>query len=168
MAQDMVQATDLAGFRGAPFPQPVMDSAVGAIRDECGWHIAPSQEDTFTMRTGRVETILLPSLHITEVVAVNDLTSSYAPVIPPDRVDILDHGALHLEGGWPAKVSITIKHGYATCPDSLKAIIAEQSLGVAAGRIRQESLAGRSLSLEAGLDPMTDTVLSRYRLDGRI
>lgn len=167
MTQDMVTATDLTGFRGAPFPQPVIDAAVDAIRTECEWHIAPTREETFKIRTDGVETLLMPSLQITEVVSVRNLISSYAPTIDPDRVEILDYGALHLPGGFPARIEVTIKHGFTKCPDALKAIIAEQALSGSRGRIRQESLAGRSVSLEAGADPMYTAVLSRYRLTGR-
>jgi len=166
MAQDMVNPVDLVGFRGGPFPQSVVDAAVGAIRSECGWHIAPVQEEEVRLRTGGVQTLLMPSLRIVEVLEAESLVSPYDPVIPVGAIEILDHGALHLEGGWPARVRIKYRHGYPSCPDELKAIVAELALAGAKGRVRQESLAGRSVSLEGGAEPMTEGVLKRYTITG--
>jgi hypothetical protein len=166
--QDMIDAADLVGFRGAPFPQPVIDAAVGAIRDECGWHIAPVREETIQLATGCSDTIVVPSLKVVEILEVTSMTGAFDGTPSTSVPVVLEDGILYRAGGWPAYVQIRYRHGFATCPDSLKAVVAEQALGGYAGRIKQESLAGRSVALEAGADPMTERVLARYRLAGRL
>lgn len=162
----MIEASDLVGFAGAPYQQKAIDAAVGSIRAQCEWHIAPPVEETWTMRTGGTDTLVLRTLRVVDVVAV---ASPYRQGLTPADVYDLGDGVLLMPGGWPELVTITVRHGFDQCPPELLALIADRArTATVGGRIKQESLAGRSVALEGGVDSATDTVLSRYMLGGRV
>ena len=69
-SNDMIEASDLVGFAGAPYQQKAVDAAVGSIRAECEWHIAPQREDTWTLRTGGSDTLVLRTLRVVQVKAI--------------------------------------------------------------------------------------------------
>lgn len=157
----LVEAGDLAAFRGAPFDDAVTKAAAESVRTECGWHIAPDIEQTIIVRTGGTDTVLLPSLHVTEVAAVTDRDGT-----PVDGWEAWSNGILERPGGFPNAIEITFTHGHETCPPDLLPIIAERAAAQAAGRIKSEALAGRSVQLEGGYDPVTETTINAYRLTG--
>lgn len=156
----LVSATDLAGFRGAPFPDTLVEAAAETVRAECGWHIAPAVEQTVKVRTGGMDTVNLPSLYVTDVVSVLDRAGA-----PVTGWDFWEHGVLECPGGFPDIIKVTFKHGYESCPKDLHSIIAERSGSQVSGRVLAESLAGRSVQLEGGYDPNTPTILAGYRLN---
>lgn len=156
--QPMASVGDLAGFNGGPFTAPVVASAGDSIRDECGWHIAPEVTHTMTFR-GEGSVILLPTLRLTFIITVKDRDGNLI-----DGVDWLQNGVLERAGGFPPYVEVTFRHGYRVCPPSLLGIIAERAAARSAGRIKSEALAGRSVSLEGGYDPVSSSVLQRYKL----
>lgn len=165
-SNDMIEASDLLGFAGAPYQQKAVDAAVGSIRAECEWHIAPQREDTWTLRTGGSDTLVLRTLRVVEVKA---LASPHRRDLTPADVYDLGDGVLLMPGGWPDVVTITVQHGFDECPDELLALIADRARAtVGGGRVKSESIGGRSVTLEGGIDPATDTVLSRYMLGGRV
>ncbi|MGY4543263.1 hypothetical protein ACVWY0_003196 [Arthrobacter sp. UYNi723] len=158
--QQLATVSDLAGFNGGPFTDPVVASAGDSIRDECGWHIAPEVATTMKFRgTGSV--ILLPTLRLITVTSITDREGR-----PVDGVDWLESGILERAAGFPPYVEVTFVHGYRVCPRSLFAVVAERAAARSAGRIKSEALAGRSVSLEGGEDPVTSRVLNAYRLSG--
>lgn len=161
MANDLIPPDELIGFAGAPYHQAAVDAAVGALRAECEWHIAPVHEDTWTIRTGGQDTIVLRTLLVQEVLAI-------APAVDLLRVHDLGDGVLYLPGGWPAVITITVRHGYDVCPPELHPLIAGRAHTGVAGRVRSESIGGRSVTLESGADPSADAVLSKYMLGGRV
>jgi hypothetical protein len=156
--EPMATASQLAGFRGGPFTDAVVTSAGESIRDECGWHIAPEVTDTMKFR-GEGTVLLLPTLRLLDVTLIRDRNG-----YPVTGVDWYENGVLECEAGFPTYVEVTFKHGYSTCPPSLLPVIAERAQASAAGRVKSESLAGRSVSLEGGYDPNTPNVLTAYRL----
>lgn len=157
----LAQAQDLAAFRGGPFHADVVTAAAQSVRSECGWHIAPSIEQKIAVRTGGSDTVLLPSLRVTAVTAVTDRRGGTV-----DGWEAWSNGILERPGGFPDAVEITFTHGYETCPPDLLPIIAERAAAQASGRIKAEALAGRSVQLEGGYDPVTQTTLNAYRIAG--
>jgi hypothetical protein len=156
----LAAVTDLAGFNGGPFTEPIVSSAGDSIRDECEWHIAP--EVTVVMKfRGEGSVILLPTLKLVTVISITDRDGRAV-----GGVDWLENGILECPNGFPPYVEVTFVHGYRVCPRSLLAVVAERAAARKAGRIKSEALAGRSVSLEGGYDPATSAVLAKYRLHG--
>jgi hypothetical protein len=156
--EPMAKAIDLVGFNGGPFTDPVVASAGESIRDECGWHIAPEITTTMKFR-GDGNLILLPTHRLNAVLSVKDRDGNLI-----EGVDSLQNGILERAAGFPPYVEVTFMHGYRTCPTSLLAVIAERAAARSGGRIKSEALAGRSVSLEGGYDPVSSRVLQAYRL----
>jgi len=157
----LVAVSDLVGFRGAPFPAAVTQAAAESVRSECGWHIAPRIEQTIMVRTGGGDTVLLPSLQVAEVASVTDRAGAAV-----DGWEVWSNGILERPGGFPRTIVVTFTHGYTACPKDLLGIIAERASAQAAGRVKAESLAGRSVQLDGGYDPLTQTIINAYRLTG--
>jgi hypothetical protein len=156
--EPMVSASDLTGFNGGPFAEPVVASAGDSIRDECGWHIAPEITDVMKFR-GEGAVILLPTLKLVSLISVTDRDGQAV-----SGVDWLENGIIERAGGFPPYVEVTFVHGYRVCPRSLLAVVAERASARSAGRVKSEALAGRSVSLEGGYDPVSPNVLQKYKL----
>lgn len=158
----LIQPADLVGFRGAPFSAKVTSAAAGSVRAQCEWHIAPVVTETKKLRAdGTV--LLLPSLHVTEIDSIVDVDGNEIT-----GWDWLPEGIIERLAGFPRFVSVTFTHGYTACPEELLPIIAERALAQASGRVKAESLAGRSIQLEPGVDPTSASVLGKYALNGRV
>lgn len=155
----LAAAADLVDFRGAPFPDPVTQAAGESVRSECGWHIAPQLEQTIKVRTGGADTVLLPSLKVFAVLSVVDRDGAAVA-----GWEVYEDGVLERPGGFPDIVTVTFVHGYTSCPKDLLGIIAERASASAGGRVKSEALAGRSVQLEGGYDPITQTTIAAYRL----
>ena len=87
-------------------------AATQAIRDYCGWHVAPVQEDTLTLDGTGTDTILLPSRLVVNVVSVKIRGEE----LPEDSYEWSTIGALRrLNGVWPTayrSVEVTLEHGF--------------------------------------------------------
>lgn len=156
----LANVSDLAGFNGGPFTEPVVASAGDSIRDECGWHISPEVPTTMKFR-GEGTVLLLPTLKLVTVTSIIDRYGN-----PVDGVEWLENGILERPGGFPPYVEVSFVHGYRVCPRALLPVVAERAAASSGGRIKSEALAGRSISLEGGEDPVTSRVLAAYRLGG--
>lgn len=156
----LVASADLSGFRGAPFAASVAEAAAESVRAECAWHIAPSVTETVKLR-GEGGVVLLPSLRVTGVASITDADGN-----PVEGWEWWPNGVVEVSGSFPRIVNVTFTHGYESCPKELLPIIAERAQSQASGRIKSEALAGRSVSLEGGYDPVTSVVLARYKLNG--
>jgi hypothetical protein len=156
--EPMASVVDLAGFNGGPFTAPVVTSAGDSIRDECGWHIAPVITTVMKFR-GEGSVVLLPTLRLIDTPTVRDRDGNLVT-----GVDWFQNGILECPTGFPSYVEVTFMHGYPKCPPALLGIIAERAAARSAGRIKSEALAGRSVSLEGGYDPVSSNVLQRYKL----
>lgn len=155
----LAEASDLAAFRGGPFAAETVEAAAQSVRTECGWHIAPSIEQTIVLRTGGAEAVLLPSLRVTAVNSITDRNGN-----PVSNWDAWSNGTIERPGGFPDALNITFTHGYETCPPELLPIIAERAAAQASGRIKSEALAGRSVQLEGGYSPETETSINAYKI----
>jgi hypothetical protein len=139
--------------------------ASDAIRDYCGWHIAPSITDTYRqLKVGSKGIVPLPSRYVTDVseVALHD----HDPEATPQLVDPLDYewyqdgwmeSRTNYAAGWgwpglgyrgpdapypavggaPLLVDVTMTHGYDELPANLKQIAFElaQSTATTSGLI---------------------------------
>lgn len=159
--EPLVKGLELVGFRGAPFPAAVLEGAAESVRTECEWHIAPVIETTVKIRAGGADTVLLPTLRL---IKVEEVTSTTGEVLT--GWEELENGVLERPGGFPRFIIVRFTHGYAKCPAELLSVIAERSVSGAAGRISQESLGSRSVSLESGYDSVSMSVLQKYKLQG--
>ena len=159
--------SDLEGFAGAPFTQPAIDAAVASIRNECGWHIAPLHVETREFATEGADALFLRSLRVKEVRAVSHVPYFGESVVTPLAYHFRqDAGVLWRFGGWPYFVSVTYQHGYEEWPADLLAVIADRARALAVGgKVRQESLLGRSVSLDfAAFGSASDPTLAAYRI----
>ncbi|WP_343317776.1 hypothetical protein AAFM46_10985 [Arthrobacter sp. TMP15] len=159
--ESLVQGSELVGFKGAPFPPAVLNAAAESIRTECEWHIAPLATSTVKLRAGTSDTVLLPTMHLVEVLEV---TSSAGDAVT--GWESMQDGTLERPGGFPRFINVRFSHGHAACPAELLTVIAERAVSGAAGRISQESLGSRSVSLESGYDSVSMAVLQKYKLQG--
>lgn len=121
MVGELVTPTQLAGFPGAPFDQTTVSGVVGQVRDRAGWHIAPSEDETLTLDGPDTRQLVLPSLLITAIEEVRDVTNPDAPVVLTGW-RLAKAGILVRDIGWPCGLSVIevdLTHGYAACPDAL-------------------------------------------------
>lgn len=56
----------------APPKPDVTDQVVAAIQTYCGWHIAPSVDETLTLDGPGGSFLILPSLHVTDVTSITE------------------------------------------------------------------------------------------------
>lgn len=115
--------------------------AEATVRDYCGWHIAPSREQTVTFSAPTGPRLMLPSLYVTAVSSV--LVDGVAQV---EDTDFRVH-----QNGWVERlsvgsywsgdvISVTFTHGYATPPASVTAAvqtIAQNAIGTVGGLTRK-------------------------------
>lgn len=112
--------------------QAVLDSVSAAVRDFCGWHVAPSLDCTYTGR-GYGQLLMLPSM---SVEAVNSLTVSGNEVTDYEWTDA---GMVKLLG---------------RCfPDRWRSVVCEYTAGVASASIAQVAaqIAANSLAAAPGV-----------------
>lgn len=168
-SQDVpVTPESLSDFRGGPFPEHLIRTAIKAIRRECGWIIGPQTTETCRLYTsGR--SLTLPTLHLVDVVSIRDADD-------PDSVPLAGRRRVEPEGRvralsgarFPEYAEIEFVHGFKEWPEELNLIIASLVRDMKSGRIRSESLASRSITLEAGADTkLIAPVLDAYRLSAR-
>lgn len=171
MSNDFATPGDLDDFPGAPFTDALVDAAVGDVRGEAGWHIAPPRvaDEVELDSTGGVW-LFLPSLYVTEVTLVEDISGT-APVQITDY-KVKRNGRLYRAGGWPVGVSVvrvTMTHGYADTPPELLPVLAERCQSISTNSTVAQEQAGqlsvRYRDAAAAPVPVHPTV-SRYRIRG--
>lgn len=129
-----------------------LNAAHGAVRRECGWHVAPIVEETLVLDGSGGESLLLPSGRVVEILeatnAGEDVTAD---------VDFSKSGVLELQcGRWASRlgqVTIRLRHGYAVeeVPEvaSLIATLARRG-GSAPGVVARQSVNGASVEYLTG------------------
>lgn len=166
MASPLVAPDDLDGFPGAPFAQGIVDAAAGSVRGEAGWHIAPSITETITLDTDGGRYLFLPTMRLTAVSEVRDVTGDAPKVLSDWRKSRA--GMLYRAGGWPSgleSVEVDLTHGYDACPDELLSVIAARAqaarINQAAGNVRLGSL---SISPSGEDTSGHDATVARYTI----
>src|SRR5699024_7701309 len=100
----VIAPEDLEGLPGAPFTQASIDAALAAIVADCGWHIAPVKQAKVQVPGGS-SLILLPSLHVTDVVSVKDMESGRELA----GFVWLEKGMIYLRGRAPRFVEVVFE-----------------------------------------------------------
>lgn len=165
----LVTNEELADFPGHPFPEQVLDSVAEQVRAIVGWHVAPVIEETVLVRSRGSDVLVLPTLRVVEVIAVEDARTG-AEVTGWFNWE--DGTVERAGGGFPDAVRVTLKHGYDTCPAALlRPIVDEVKADIAGGRVTSESLASRSVSLQSGGSSLGSDlvapILARYTIGVR-
>lgn len=162
---DLFTPEDLTGQPGASSVTEEIARSVGdQIRRLCGWHIAPEITETLTLDSDGARTLMLPSLHVTDVTSVRDVTGSEPRELTGWRWS--KNGMIELPAGFPRgfrAVEVDISHGYETCPPELFPVAADFSRR----RVAQESIGGRSVSFVSAADGRLDSILSAFKIFGR-
>lgn len=168
---ELLEPADLADLPGAPFPDSVVAMVCDAVRAECGWHIAPSREETVVLDGSGADVLALPTLYLTAVSAVTELGAT----VDASTYDWSDAGYLQRRSGcWTRRlrgVEVTMTHGYSGCPAALAALVGALCAIVATNpAIASEAAGSVSVSyrdLAAALDPASQLVaaatLAKYR-----
>lgn len=151
--------------------------ASDAVRDYCGWRVAKAKTETLTLPSRGGRSIFLPTLHVNAITAVTvDGHALHVNDFDWDENGILERAS----GRWPRgrrAVTVTLNHGYATCPGGIsQAIAAAVARGVLvpAGGVASETAIGQSIvysrmsagGLAAGAMFVSDELerLDRHRL----
>lgn len=150
-----------------------LTQAEALVRAYCGWHIAPSRtvEDAVIRGSGTA-TILLPSLYVTAVAAINDNDTD---LTVEDDYTWSAAGVVTRVGYWSTdEVVVSYTHGYEEPPAEVTAVvqaIAQRAVNNPGGQASSRSIGpfaesygslatGTALSL---LDSEME-VLRRYRI----
>lgn len=169
MTNTLASPDDLSGFPGAPFTAGVVDGAVGGLRSVARWHIAPSITETLTLDCDGGTRVVLPSLHVTAVTAVRDLSGSTPAEITGFRWS--KAGILFRAGGWPCGfqvLEVDIVHGYAECPPELLPAIAAACQSVGVGRhLASKGIGPFTESYRDSTGQPADPAVQRYTLPSR-
>lgn len=139
-------------------------AAEALVTAYCGWHIAPPRTETITLDGPGTRTLLLPSLHVTEISSV----ISDGTTLDPDCYDWSESGIVELRGGWFSRrlrgVSVALKHGYETMPADLAAVVSQIDgtgfgpQAVQVGQVRVQTADGVQAA---------GSILDRYKLPPR-
>lgn len=107
----LITAADLID---RPDAAVVAEEVTAAIRDYCGWHVAPAWSETLELDGPGGRLLTLPSLYVTAVAAVT-----------VDGVTVTDYewstrrGQLGRWAGWPTgfgSITVTLTHGHPVVP----------------------------------------------------
>lgn len=164
----LVVPNELDGYPGAPFSQAVVDSAIGAIRRYCEWTIGPVTTETFTLDSRGGTVLLLPTMHLTGVTEVRDLSGDTPVVLDGWRKS--KAGMLERLTGWPRgfeTVAVDAVHGYEACPDELLPIIAQacqRSLGKSTITERSIDDYAVKYKIQDVVDPYHLNTLKKFKL----
>jgi hypothetical protein len=126
MTASPVLPADLAEYQTGD-PQRLIDQATALVRSYCGWHVSPVLADTVSLMGSGRPSILLPSLHVTDVTAVveDGVTLALTDFVW-DEVGIL--GRLDVPWTTPDKVvTVSFTHGYDRAEDFEAVIMAVAS-----------------------------------------
>jgi hypothetical protein len=162
----------------ALLPEAATDTAVAlacaAVRDYCGWHIAPSLTETVTTSGDGRRDLLLPTLHLTDVTAATN-DSVAVTVTEWDEVGVVRYPDSPAWSTTLRGVTVTITHGYDACPEALAGAIKSMaargvtSLGVSRSQVGQVSrqYANGGADGALGATAAELAIIRRYRIPSR-
>lgn len=164
-ATELASTEQLASYR-ARDAALLVASAEAAVRAYCGWHVAPSRSESFTVDGTGSHVLALPTMHLT---AVESITENDADVATT-TVQWSAAGYLWRAQPWTTRlrgVAVTATHGYATVPAEVRAVVLDVAELLAHGQggatrhqVGQVSVAYAEQQLTA----LHAMVLDRYRL----
>ena len=145
-------------------------AAVSALRQACGWHVAPVVMSTARVRVeGGV--IVLPSLRVTRVVEVK----WRGEVIDPACYELMPEPVIYLRGHSlsrePVVVEVIFEHGYDGMPGELVSLLGAAASRGSAGslvtQVGQVKFGGSGILPGAAEAMAAAPALARYRLGPR-
>lgn len=163
--EDMEARTEGIIPQTRPFLDEALAAASLAIREHCGWHIAPVVDQV--QYAGGRDTVFLPTRKLTEIVSVvNDGT-------------VLDAGALDFDEDtgqvfgprWSTRrrgLVIAYRHGLDAVPATIKDLtlqVAARALGSPLGIVREQSLASSIVWATTAAGVAGGTVLMQHEQD---
>ena len=137
------------------------------VRDYCGWHIAPSREEDLILDGPGGDTLLLPTMHLTDVTAL----TNGGDVIDVTNLQWSDAGIVRL-WYWTTElrgIAISIAHGYPQVPPDLAGVVrnialrAKESGGVG---LKAKS-SGPFSETYADEYPTEKAILDNYKIPSR-
>lgn len=151
--------------------------AEALVRSYCGWHIAPSREETVVLHSWGGSFVALPSLYVTEVASVVEegtelaLDVDYAWLTPSSSL-------ARYPWRWDSDVTVTFTHGYSAVPAEVTAIvqaIAQRAVDNPSSVLREQSgpfavtysQTGMNQTVVLSLLDAEKNILSRYRIPAR-
>lgn len=152
----------------APTSDDLLVEAEAAIRDYCGWHIAPVRTDTVTLTSLGGYALTLPSL---KVRAVASITVNGSTI---DGWTWREDGVLFRRSRWPrGTVVVTFTHGFDAVP-ALNPIIRDVAARAVAtgpyvqvGQVRIGADHATGLPVGGKLTTSELAVVDKYRLHKR-
>lgn len=112
---------DLAGTL-TPTDEDRLEQAEALVRAYCGWHIAPSREDTVTIRVLGGERVFLPSMHVTAVDSVSE--AGVALTVDTEYTWDTPSGVLRRTyWAYDELVEVAFTHGYEDVPADVTAVV---------------------------------------------
>lgn len=160
---DLVSDADLAGFPGVSSSPVAIRAAAQAVRDACGWHIAPVITETIEVETDGHRIAVLPSLRVVEVKSVTTLDGVAVTGWRLDRTA----GVIKSGRALPEVINVTFTHGYEKCPPSLFPVIAHWAQQTQTGVVSRESIGARSVDYGGSAPIFLARVLGKYTRPGR-
>lgn len=135
-----------------------MHAAQRQIRKECGWHVAPSLTHTIRLDGYGGDTLVLPSLHVTDLTSVKFDGVEHMQDCAWSR-----HGTIVLKNGcfpdMPGSIEVTLTDGWDLdeVPElqSLLLSIARRAMSQPAGIVASQSVNGSNVSYFHGSDGST-------------
>lgn len=145
-------------------------AAVSALRQACGWHVAPVVTSTARVRV-EGGAIVLPSLRVTRVVEVK----WRGEVIDPACYELMPEPVIHLRGRYlsrePVVVEVIFEHGYDEMPGELLSLLGAAASRGSAGslvtQVGQVKFGGSGILPGAAEAMAAAPALARYRLGSR-
>lgn len=115
----MVDPADLDLYRAGDSALLVRQ-AEALVRAYCGWHIAPSLDETLTLYGNRAS-LYLPSTNVTAVSSVTDSGTVVSTDVYRLRGDRLERTS----GWWSRRtpVTVTLTHGFDTVPADVQQVV---------------------------------------------
>lgn len=165
----LITAEQLAAYPGRTVPADQADLLIAgvsaAVRERCGWHIAPSITQTVTVDGSGGRLQLLPTLRLTAVNSVTDDGTALAV----DDYDWAADGRLWRSCGWTRRlrgVVAEIVHGYDETPAWMVSMVcakvkaaATVPAGVKAERSDGESITYADGSGGVGFSDLEESLL---------
>lgn len=95
-----------------PETQRALDAALARVRRFCGWHVSPVMEQTFSVRGGGWNYIVIPTLKVASITSITE----NGQTVDLDDVEQYsgEPGVIYKKncGRWCGRVEITVDHGF--------------------------------------------------------
>lgn len=135
------------------------------VRDYCGWHIAPSRDETITVDGSGGRILDLPSLYVTDVASVTE----DGTLLETTTYVWREWGVIERLGcSWgTGKIEVELTHGYSPVPPNITGVVqalAARAVGASATVSREQVGQVSRSYLADGLSPGQIATLDHYRI----